>query len=101
MDTTELIQDQLDRLTDRHGPVHSLTVTDDDDDLPPGAVVIRDDHASAICNADRLLGLLATLPDDAPLGVENAEAGSVWHAIGMAAPEPVSGAFRPGYTPRA
>lgn len=91
----EQIEFHLDRLTARHGPVHSLTVTDDDDELPPCAVAIRDDHATAICIADRLLELLAALPDDAPLGVEDAEPGSVWATIIVSEDERAEGGAGP------
>lgn len=76
---TELIQYHLDRLTRHHGPVHSIVVTDEI--LPIGCVMVADDHAAEICNANQLLELLRALPDDAPLGVADAEGDSVWGAI--------------------
>lgn len=56
---TELIQYHLDRLTRHHGPVHSIVVTDEI--LPIGCVMVADDHATEICNANQLLELLRVL----------------------------------------
>lgn len=53
----------------------------DSDDLPIGQVRVGDDWASSVCDAGRLLAAIRRLPNDAPLGTEDAETGSIWAAI--------------------
>lgn len=82
------IRAELDRLNPPGEPVSALVVLPPWADDPGYAVRIGDDQESVLCNAEQVLERLRALPDGAPLGTEDPDPGTVWHALNASETEP-------------